>query len=506
MALLPNQNQQNPNQPALISDSEKQPDSRVKQVGTGFSNIQNILGANQNNRLASNIGSNISGQSQRLNQQVNQAQQGFGQNVQQQNQKIASGQNLNNTIQNTDFNAGTGEQQLQNAGTAQNQQLVGDLSTGYKGQQGLNNQSQIINQSQNLANQAQQLGTDYGRSDLLRRYVGGNQYTQGQNMLDNLLLGTQNNQLGGVKRAATQASQTSGNAVNAAQQQANALNQQTTALGQGILGNITQQSQNLGGALDTRVQNQSDAAQQQLSDYTKALQAGNISQDQYNTLTGLDSALGGQIYGLTGTDISNQLNANTDYNRSNVANSQDVGALNALATLGNQKAGDLLDIDQTKAGTAGPGLQLSSDAQGILGKAITGSQKTTQDELDRLNSYITNAGNYGTSNIGQSGGFSLDPNSSFYLGGLQGDQASILQNIAKTGGLQYNSTPNPYGGSTNPYFTQTNWNNAVNNYANQIQQSRGQYAKLSDLINGKKAGPDVINTNLGATPQVIAKF
>lgn len=119
---------------------------------------------------------------------------------------------------------------------------AGDLSKiqnfaqgSYSGPNQLNNYGALQSQAQNLQNQGQNIGSQGGLQSLLQQYVGGPNYTQGQQTLDTVLLGqTGQPQLQNIARSLQNISQQPVNA----EAQAQALAQQTAAGNQAFAQNI----------------------------------------------------------------------------------------------------------------------------------------------------------------------------------------------------------------------------------------------------------------------------
>lgn len=303
------------------------------QAGSGFTNLNRVIGANQGNKLGQAIGGGISNVAGQAKQNINQQSQEFQQH-QQANQ-------LGTEQDRSKFN------QILQDPTKANDQDVQDFArfrTGqYNGPQGLQNAQQIQGQAQ----AAQQLGNAAadagGRQGLLQRFVGNNQYSQGQQNLDNLLLGrTGGDQLRQARRATqgleTQASNATQNAQNIAAQ--------NTAIaakfGQDVNAGIKGKQDPLLEALKGRVGTAESEREAKLNQYRQDLASGEISQEAAQEL-GLSE--GQDLYGA---NLGNLLGkSSTMANQQNVANEQETANLNALARLGGQSQFS----DPTQAGS-----------------------------------------------------------------------------------------------------------------------------------------------------------
>jgi len=201
----------------IIQPNQVNPKSKQ---GTGFTNVQRILDANKQNRLASTIGGNISGQAQQNKQQTQQAGTQFNEQATKSNVATDANKQIS---QNVLSRIGSGnllnEQEMGDA-----EQKFGVFRGGYKGPLNLGavaNVNQLRGTAQEAENLGQQTTSSGGRQNLLSRYVGGNQgYNQGLKSFDSTLLNQdKSNQLAQARR------QTIGldAKVGAAEQQASAL-------------------------------------------------------------------------------------------------------------------------------------------------------------------------------------------------------------------------------------------------------------------------------------------
>lgn len=199
------------------------------QVGTGFSNLSQIIGANQNNKLGSTIQSGIQSDVNKAQTDVNNAQNQFqtdfnagntyGYNT---NNEALVNQDLNNASNANAFatkqsGAASGTGTDVNNASQNNKSSSGpaaaDISAfeqfrsgnQYTGPTALANFSALQNQGQNIHQLGQNTTSQGGQFNLLKQYVGGNQnYNQGEQNLDSLILG-QTGQ--GQLQAARQATQ-----------------------------------------------------------------------------------------------------------------------------------------------------------------------------------------------------------------------------------------------------------------------------------------------------------
>jgi len=154
--------------------------------GSGFTNLGRILGANQNNRLASTVSAGLSGGASGVRQNLAQTREGFENQSGAQN--LASAQNV-----------AARQQALQNIGSGQtnvNPDLQKQFETFRAGQYAGPTQldqsqvAQIGAKAREVQGYGKQLRGAGDKSQVLQAYVGqGPNYTQGQRNLDTLLLG-----------------------------------------------------------------------------------------------------------------------------------------------------------------------------------------------------------------------------------------------------------------------------------------------------------------------------
>lgn len=222
--------------------------------GTGFTNIQRIIGANQGNKLGQAVAGGVQKTGQQVRSNLSQANQQFGQKVQagalDTDANRQAGQNL--VQQATGLQAGQqlGEDQL---GQAQ-KFMAGD----YVGPNNLQNASQLVGQAVDAEQLGRLSGTSAGRQGLLQRFVGAPQYTFGQQKLDNLLLGADRNALAQSKAAVRGLGEQVANTAEAAQAQAT----QQAARNKMFSQDFGKQVGDASGQLDTTLQGTLAAAQQ----------------------------------------------------------------------------------------------------------------------------------------------------------------------------------------------------------------------------------------------------
>ncbi len=233
----------------VIDNKIKQPSQQQK--GTGFTNIQNIVRANRQNRLGQAVSGGVSDVIGRNQQDLSKAREQFQQDAQQ------------NAI-GTAGDQAYAQQTIQNAGQTGANPAQADvdrfakLRAGmYQGPTQLGNQEQLMAQGADLKGLGNAAANEYGRRGLLQRFVGPDQYTQGQQRLDNLLLGQTGGQaLNQARRNANLFGQQLGQAQQSAQAQGQGLTQQAQQFGQNLTGQLGQAQTGLESDLANRATQQ----------------------------------------------------------------------------------------------------------------------------------------------------------------------------------------------------------------------------------------------------------
>src|SRR5260221_5223447 len=184
---------------ALGSSSSRTPNTpATAPAGTSsgsFTNIRNYLNANQGNSLGNQVGGRIQQNVNKTQGDINQAKSDFD-TQNQQGQGAAFNQETFDKVQQaknlTDPNNAIDPNAIKN-----------QLTSTYKGPQGLANQDVLANQASNLAQQGQATGTEAGRLGLLQQYftTPSQQYSGGQPKLDQLLLQSTPGQMQALQQA-----------------------------------------------------------------------------------------------------------------------------------------------------------------------------------------------------------------------------------------------------------------------------------------------------------------
>lgn len=343
----------------LIDDKEKQPSATPingsqtsftkpqNQSGSGFTNLQRVMGANQGNQLGSTVAGGINNQSGQVKTNLNQATSNF--NTASQAGRLDT--DANKQAAQADIDAA-------NQGNVSDQQ-VQDFSRykagAYSGPQSLDNTDALQGQAQNAESLGQATGTSGGRNTLLQRFAGGNQggYTAGKQRLDSLLLGQDQNQLQNARRGTLGLT--------------NQVNTQSNVAGQ-LAGQYANQAQDFGTALknqvgsnvdtsltglDTEVQHAEADRQAKVAALQGAFTGSNPYSQADATNLGLTS--GEHLFNINPGQYltENSLQAN----RGNVASAADYAKISALGKLGGTDLSQNAQLalndfnDPTQAGT-----------------------------------------------------------------------------------------------------------------------------------------------------------
>tara|TARA_R110000868_G_scaffold66014_12_gene197050 strand:+ start:4977 stop:6365 length:1389 start_codon:yes stop_codon:yes gene_type:complete len=200
--------------------------------GTGFTNIQSIIKANQGNRLGSAVAGGVQNTANQARSNVQVAGQKFGQAVQankfgEQDQAAATG--LINKALGTSTQPAAPRSELVAASPPPAPQTLSeqDLTAAekyrqgaYQGPQDVENAAQLVGQAQEAEDLGRLSGSSAGRQGLLQRFVGAPQYSFGQQKLDNLLLGADQGALRQARAATRGVSDQAVSAIEAARGQA----------------------------------------------------------------------------------------------------------------------------------------------------------------------------------------------------------------------------------------------------------------------------------------------
>lgn len=436
------------------------------QKGTGYTNIQKIVSANQGNQLGSAVAGGIQNAGQNVTNNLNTAQNTFNAGTQANQANTSANQNfVNSALQNpTQYTSGSSNPQQ----VSQFQNLI---SGQYAGPTSLGNSTQLQSQANNVNQLNQDLSSQGGKTSLLQQFVGNPQYQQGQQQLDSLLLGQQGNQaaLSGARKATAGIGNTVNNTIVGDQAQGQQQQAQAQAFGQQVQNQFGQAVSGLNNQLTGQAQQAQASQNAQYQKTLSDLQSGNISQSEANLL-GLTN--GQQVTGNTLAGIGQYLTQDpTKASAQNVASSGNYATLDALRQLAGQSApqsaqGILQQYqgNEGQAGTFGSQPVAVGNASGfgnVNNASINQYNNTVNPYADAFRSAQNNVNSVGNGIInGSGGGYSgaiahaaLQAEQQGYQNQLNSARSAYQNAIAGAnnayGGLQ-NITVNPDGTTNTP--------------------------------------------------------
>lgn len=171
----------------------KNAQDKQKQKGTGFSNINRIIGANvgaggqMGSRIASNLEEMGKSAQEKIGGAQQQFQQGFQQGLGQAQQQMQGAQNILRlpNESDADYAARVSKQQVDTSKIAE-----GLKGAEYKGPQGLENYQALQNRATGVSRMSDLARSNIGQGLLAKQAIAApGRYTRGQSALDQLLIG-----------------------------------------------------------------------------------------------------------------------------------------------------------------------------------------------------------------------------------------------------------------------------------------------------------------------------
>lgn len=165
----------------------------TQKTGSGFTNLQRLLGANRGNRLGSTVSSGVGGLASQSKEKLGEAESQFKTDIGKSRVDVeANKQARTNIIEQAKQGQGPTEDQ-----TAQ----FGQFRSGeFRGPTGLKDVGELRSRAQEVELLGRAGSDPSQRFGLLRKFVGGRNYTAGQQGLDALLLGQQRGDLRDIRR------------------------------------------------------------------------------------------------------------------------------------------------------------------------------------------------------------------------------------------------------------------------------------------------------------------
>lgn len=312
-----------------------------KKLGTGYTNLQDIIGANSNNRLADTLVQGVSDTSQQARQKLDEAKGAFDTDL---------GKTTSATTQGKQFGTGLVNQADSTGNVSQDDtsKFINFQNSQYGGPSGLQNTDAARSKAQEAESLGKDTASSGGRMELLRRYgaAGTTQpYTQSRQNLDNLYLGGSEDKLRGARQQTQGLSNNIQTASNNADVQVQNAQTDLTGAKTGISRLLADRNAALSNSLNTQLQN---TITDKNAKYTSLV---NGNDDQLAQQLGLTH---GNNYYNTNQDLgvysrNDQFGVNplaqtyftnsADPTISNVASDQDKARLTALSQLAQQQSG-----------------------------------------------------------------------------------------------------------------------------------------------------------------------
>jgi len=429
-----------PQQGGVISpgaNTATSPAKAKKPASSGaYNNIQKYINANkgfnaEQGGLAGKIVGNIGGQVQNTQQNLQGVSNAFKQQAEENVAKFNHQDVVGNALADPSaFVESANPEQMQAFTAARDAQY-----TGPKGIQDIQGAGAIRAQTANVKSLVNQGQSEAGRFNLLKQMFGNNQYSGGQQNLDNLLIQSDRGQMKKIQ-GARQAAAGLDNTFNKAGLQAQQTAQQNKSLADQIQSStrsgLNRSVLDANKGVEERLQKTIQDQNQMVQKAREQLAAGNLDMDVYDALGGekLGLKAGQHLYGV---DPNSFINKGADPTAQQVASANDYARFNALSRLmggvANTDASGVLQKfgDKTLAGTAGSGV--SFDEGGFLNainQAKTGydtrvadTSRQATESAARLNQQIVDldtklanpflVGSYGNKTLSQLEQMNSDP-------------------------------------------------------------------------------------------------
>lgn len=228
-----------------------QPKEKQKQ-GTGYTNIQRVLGANVGSKLGSAVKTGIQQQAQGVQQQTQQAKSQFETGVAESrldtDESKAAREAAIKRLSGPGY-TGPSEEEVQQFGKFRAGQ--------YGGPRSIENEQELLSKAADVSGMARGLGTAEGRQGILQQYVGQSpSYSAGKSAIDQLLLGRSSEDIKAARAAAMGLGRSTYQNIASAREAGRAAERSAAAFGQ----ETGQMLESETGALDAEIQRQMDEA------------------------------------------------------------------------------------------------------------------------------------------------------------------------------------------------------------------------------------------------------
>jgi hypothetical protein len=305
------------------------------QAGTGFTNIQNVLQANQPNKLVGAVRGGLQQQAQDVKSQIGQSKEQFGKEV---------AENRLDTQSSMDAREAAINRIKQGQGVTDTEvdQFAKFRAGQYTGPQALQDEQTFMSRAGQVSGMGRDVGTAEGRQALLQQFVGQSPaYTSGKSRMDQLFLAQASPDLRAARQDVSGLGREAFREITGAREQATGAQQAARAFGQETTDILGRESDTINKSLEDKIIQARAEAQQRASDLTpQEINAIIQSQDTKNLLKTPGLLMPGDIdlASLTKAFESKDL---SDINLQNVDPEQ-LSKLNALKQLAGKS--DMYDI------------------------------------------------------------------------------------------------------------------------------------------------------------------
>jgi hypothetical protein len=365
----------NPKAPTAVArvGLETQKPIGKKQVGTGFQNVRNLIGASSGAKMGQNIATGVGAAATGAKSAVQEAgQQTLGK---QEGARAGEGQ-LGTQYQN--IMSGTG------ALTSSAEDLSKKLKTGFTGPSSLVGEADV----ENRVNTAQTYGR-LGSGDLLGRFVAKGPYTGGQSALDRLILGQNQEQMKKIQTAKNQA-MLSGQDLNVQRKLAETRAQSYTGEAKDFRDKVTKETQEAQTGLrkeilDDRLVNERARIDNEITAIRTRIAEGTSTPDDYLKLEPLLKQYESNLLmpgDVTKEKLAASLQSTSgDLTKENVMNQEDLNRLAKYSALSGITGKETFgDIDTEKVGKKMDEARLSDTFK----DSINSQETTFRNELKTL--------------------------------------------------------------------------------------------------------------------------
>lgn len=266
-----------------------QPKEKQKQ-GTGYTNIQRVLGANVGSKLGSAVKTGIQQQAQGVQQQTQQAKSQFEMGVAQgrldTDEAKAAREAAIKRLSGPGY-TGPSEEEIQ--------QFSKFRSGQYSGPKSIENEQELLSKAADVSGMARGLGTAEGRQGILQQYVGQSpSYSAGKSAIDQLLLGRSAEDIKAARAAAMGLGRNTYQNIASAREAGKAAERSSAAFGQETAQRLAQEQNLLDETITREMEDAQRAESRRVGELQKIINqmssSGNVKQATRGA-TGIDAQL-----------------------------------------------------------------------------------------------------------------------------------------------------------------------------------------------------------------------